>query len=300
MHPILIQIGDFFIGTYGLFVALGLLAGLFASDRMARRHNVDRNLILDLALLGIVAGIVGARFLYILVNFEDFLKTPMDYILTRQGFVFGGGMIFAVLASIFYIRRKKECVWKVADVIAPAIPLGHGIGRLGCFFAGCCWGGTCELPWAVRFPKVVTTGGEHIGFVYEQHLAREWIAPTATHSLPVHPVQLYESFSLFLLSAILFWAWRRRRFPGQIFLLYLLGYPVIRFTLEYFRGDAERGIYGLFSTSQYLSIAVFLGAILLWLVIKDRRIEPAPADDKPSPEPETVPPNANSRRRKRR
>lgn len=300
MHPVLFEIHGFVIATYGLFVALGLLVGLIVSDRMARRHGVDRNIVLDLALIGVVAGILGARLTFIAVNFEDFTRSPMDYIFTRQGFVFGGGMIAAVFASIVYLRRKKAGVWRVADVIAPAIPLGHGIGRLGCFSAGCCWGGRCELPWAVTFPRVTGPNGQPMGFVYEQHLHEGWIGPDAIRSLPVHPVQLYEAFSLFLLSAVLFYMWRRRRFEGQIFLIYLLAYPVIRFVLEHFRGDAERGIYGFFSTSQYMSMAVFGAAAVLWFM----RWNKAPAHEPSTAAPEPpAPRNAGgepSPRRKRR
>lgn len=273
MHPILFEIGDFFIGTYGLFVALGLLAGLFVSNWMARKNAVDPNVILDLALIGVVSGIIGARLTYISVNFEDFLRQPMAYVFTRQGFVFGGGMIFAVVAAIIYLRKKKERVWKVADVIAPAIPLGHGIGRIGCFMAGCCWGKRCELPWGVQFPKATDPSGNPMGFAYVQHLEEGWIDPSALQSLRVHPVQLYEALILFVLSAILFFVWRKRKFSGQVFLTYLLAYPIIRFVLEYFRGDLDRGIYGWFSTSQYLSLGVFVAAIVIWMIIRNRPIE---------------------------
>lgn len=304
MHPILVQIGDFFIGTYGLFVALGLLVGLFVSDRRAQRNGVDRNLILDLALIGVVAGIVGARLTYILVNFRAFLDDPAGHIFTRQGFVFGGGMILAVIICVIYVWRKGERVWKVADIIAPAIPLGHGIGRIGCFFAGCCWGGVCEVPWAVTFPKVIGPGGERMGFVYEEHLHAGLIGPEAQRSLPVHPVQLYESLGLILLSVALFWLWKRRRFEGQIFLAYLLAYPVIRFFLEFFRGDSERGVYGPFSTSQYLSLGVFVIALGFWFANLSNRPLPAvenlPKDPDTEPQPEThTIANGGRKRRKR-
>ncbi len=279
MHPILVQFGHFFIGTYGFFVAAGLLIGLFAASKLAKRHGVDPNLITDIVFLGVVLGILGARITYILVNFGDFSSTfsdpnrsPMEYILSRQGFVFGGGIILAIAGSVLYIRRKKQRLWLVADVFAPAMPLGHAIGRIGCFFAGCCWGKVCSLPWAVRYPNTIGPNGEELGFAFQQQVMKGWIPETAHLTKPIHPVQLYESAALFVLAALLSYAWRKRRFEGQIFLLYLMGYPIIRFLDEFLRGDDDRGFYGWFSVSQYLSIGAFVIGIVLWVVLRHRKV----------------------------
>jgi phosphatidylglycerol:prolipoprotein diacylglycerol transferase len=291
MHPILFEIGNFFVGTYGLFVALGLLTGVWISCWRARRNGVDDNLILDLAFVGFVAGMLGARLTYILVEWEGVaaaFRHPdrsvwREYILIRQGFVYAGGMILAVGAAVWLIRRRGASLWRVADCIAPAIPLGHGLGRVGCFFAGCCWGSPCELPWAVSFPKVIGPRGEVLGMTHQYHLYEGWISADATHSLPVHPIQLYEALALFGLFLILTWLWRRRRFEGQVFLAYLLIYPVARFGLEYFRGDPERGIYFGLSSSQHISIVVLVLGLVFWV---KRRGLPLPQEEERKPESE--------------
>ncbi|MCX7016134.1 MAG: prolipoprotein diacylglyceryl transferase [Candidatus Sumerlaeota bacterium] len=295
MHPILIRFGNFFIGTYGLFAAIGLLTGVFTAARRAKRNELDENMVLDLAFIGIVAGLIGARLTYIGIEYKDFIasltdpnRSPWEYILTRQGFVFGGGMIAGALAGAWFLRRRGAPVWHTADCLAPSFALGHAFGRLGCFSAGCCWGKVCRLPWAVTFPKVVSPRGEPMGFVYEDHLERGWIPPTATRSLPVHPTQLYEAAALALIFLALVWLWRRRRFEGQIFIAYMALYSAARFIIEFFRGDGERGMLLGLSTSQWIAMAAIGLAVWLWRARRDLPLpyrapvktpaaEPAPA-----------------------
>jgi len=289
MHPILFQVGGFFIGTYGLFAALGLLIGVFTAAWRAKKNGLDENLILDLAFIGIVAGLLGSRLTYILINFGDFLATftdpdrsPFEYIFTRQGFVFAGGMLFGALAGIALLRQRRAPVWHTIDCIAPAIPLGHAFGRIGCFSAGCCWGKICHLPWAVSFPAVYGPKGQPMSFVYEDHLRQGLIPPGARRSLPVHPVQLYEAAALAAIFVFLVWLWRRRRFEGQIFLAYLFAYAAARFLLEFFRGDASRGVLLGVSASQYISVGVFLLAVFFW---RQRRNIPLPMRVPAAPSP---------------
>src|SRR5262249_14336628 len=124
----------------------------------------------------------------------------------RRGWVFYGGFIAAATAAAVYVRSRGIDVGRAADWFGPAVPLGHAVGRVGCFLAGCCYGAPCDLPWAVRFPSTHTTLG-----------------------LPVHPTQLYEVAGNLALFGLLTWFYPRRRHYGQVFLLYLAGYATLRF-----------------------------------------------------------------------
>jgi phosphatidylglycerol:prolipoprotein diacylglycerol transferase len=279
MHPILFTIGDFYIGTYGLFVALGLLAGIFVATRFAKKNGVDENLILDLAFVCVLAGGIGARLTYIIVEWDGFLDAPKDYIFSRTGFVFAGGLITGAVAGVWFLRRREAPVWLVCDVAATGMPLAHALGRIACFFSGCCFGATCDLPWAVTYPKVVDPQGNEMG-VHAYHAMDKLISWDAARSLPVHPTQLYEAGALLLIFLAVLWIWRSRKFEGQILLVYLLLYSIARFIIEIYRGD-PRGTYSGISTSQWISVAMFVFAIAFYakrfrIPIPERPAEPVP------------------------
>ncbi len=295
MHPILFTIGDFYVGTYGLFVALGLLLGIFVASRFAKKNGVDENLILDLAFVCVLAGGVGARLTYIIVEWDDFLETPWNYIFSRTGFVFAGGLIAGALAGVWYLRRRKAPVWLVCDIAATGMPLAHALGRIACFFSGCCFGSICDLPWAISFPKVIDPQGNAIG-VHAYHADDGIVSWSAERSAAVHPTQLYEFGALVLIFLAILWIWRRRKFEGQILLAYLLLYSIARFIIEFYRGDPRGAGAGL-STSQWISIAMFVFAAVFYAKrfrtpIPERPVEPAPAPEANG--------NQTSRKKKRR
>ena len=152
MHPVLFHIGPFALHTYGVFVATAFLAAIGLALREARIVNEDADRILDLCFYVIIAAIVGSRILYVVINWPTFQEDPVEIIrIWHGGLVFYGGFIAALLTALWYIRTRGLSTWKTADILAPPIAFGQFVGRIGCFFAGCCYGKPCKLPWAVTF-----------------------------------------------------------------------------------------------------------------------------------------------------
>lgn len=264
MHPVLIQFTDsFYLGTYGVMIAIGLLACVWVGGRRGRTRGITGDNVIDLALLTIFCGFLGARLTYIGQHFGEFLENPKPFILSRTGFVFLGGLAGGTLAAIAYIRIKHLRLWSVADIAAVSVPLAHAFGRIGCHFAGCCYGGVCTVPaLAIRVPLFRDGAGEPIGNAFVDQVIAGKIPPDAALSLPIWPVQLFESLALFLLAGgIALWAARKPRPEGLSFGVYLIGYGLLRFTLEFLRGDEVRGLYfgGLLSFSQIVSLLAIAG-----------------------------------------
>jgi phosphatidylglycerol:prolipoprotein diacylglycerol transferase len=248
VHSTAFHIGKLAVHWYGILVALGFLAGLWTAGRRARLAGISPETIHDLGPWLIVGGIVGGRVLYVISYWrEQFADDSWLEIFKvyHGGLVFYGGLIGAILAAGFYIRLKKLPLWKLADVLAPSIALGYVFGRLGCFMNGCCFGRACDLPWAVTFPP------DH-----------------ATHGQPVHPTQLYDSLLNLLFYVFLAWLFRRKKFDGQVFAAYLMGYAVLRSFVEYFRGDYPVHYLGGWATpAQLISLGIITGGVLLWFLL---------------------------------
>jgi phosphatidylglycerol:prolipoprotein diacylglycerol transferase len=242
MHPILVHFGSFTLYTYGFFLAMGFLAAIWFSKRNARFYDLKPDDISDLFFVILISGIVGARLLYVIINFDDFKASPLDiFKLWNGGLVFFGGFMGAVAASIVTLRIKKLPFFKTADTIAPGVALGHGIGRLGCFFAGCCYGRQCDLPIAVQFSHPDSLAPLHV---------------------PLHPTQIYMVAANLILFFILIFIQRRKRFHGMIFLSYIILYSVFRFIIEFFRGDF-RGDFFL----EFLSVSQGIGILAIVIAV---------------------------------
>lgn len=251
MHPILFRLGPFTLHTYGVFVAAAFLAAIGFSLKEARRVGEDPSKILDLSFYMIIAALVGSRVLYVVINAETFLKDPLETIkIWNGGLVFYGGFLGACLTAVWYVRKEGLSAWKTADILAPSIALGQGIGRIGCFFAGCCYGKPCDLPWAVTFSNV-------------KSLAPQGVA--------LHPTQLYSSLNGLAIFLLLVVMRRYKAFHGQLFWVYVLLYGVTRSLIEIFRGD-ERGtiVHGLASTSQFIGILMMCAAVVMLFLLKAR------------------------------
>jgi phosphatidylglycerol:prolipoprotein diacylglycerol transferase len=295
------------------FAAAILVSGRLAEREWGGAEGIQRrNDAMDLAVWVVLGGIGGSKILFIVVTPKDFLDAVASGSLSKilgalgGGFVFYGGLIGASLAVWWFCRARKIPFLRLADIIAPTVALGQAFGRLGCFAAGCCWGkpASIHVPWAVRFPgseRALTLFGQHTGgAIAWDSQAREmqrwviestgqvfdhavpgairvsdWVAQHGT-SLPIHPTQLYESLAQLLLFVALMIARKYRRFHGQIVAMYLIGYAIIRTTVELFRGDFERGTlhklieqvpldaWWNISTSQFISLVMFaLGVTLL-------------------------------------
>jgi phosphatidylglycerol:prolipoprotein diacylglycerol transferase len=266
MHPILFNVTDtFFIGTYGPLIVLGLLAGLALGWWIGRPRGYAIEYFLDFVFLAVLAGFGGGRLLYILTDLKGFAADPMAYILSRTGFVFLGGLIGAAAAMVWYVRARRLPVWATADVVLPTLALGHAFGRIGCHFAGCCYGGVCTAPVAIQVPRVVLKDNTYWPNAYLDHLQRGEVLPSSPVSLPVWPVQLMEAGGLFVLSAVLVWLLSRRMRTGMVAGAYLLGYGAMRFGLEFLRGDAARGFLweGGLSTSQAISAVMIVAGVVV-------------------------------------
>jgi phosphatidylglycerol:prolipoprotein diacylglycerol transferase len=250
MHPVLVEFLGLKIGSFGVLVALGYLAGLFCTLRLAKGRGVDPGLVNDLLLWVVVGGVLGARLLYVLVHPSEFRASPLDVLaIWKGGLVFYGGFAGAFLLGALFLRRRKASFLDVADVCMPGAFLGLSIGRWGCFLVGDDHGRVTGVPWAVRFPDVPGS-----------LLPRELIGQ------PLHPTQIYLSINALLIFLILLAVLRHRAFRGQVLWCALALYSAGRFFIEFYRGDDDaRGIVGPLSTSQWIGIPLFiLGVALLW------------------------------------
>ncbi len=248
MHPVLLNLGKFSLYTYGLFAAMGFLAAIWFATREAKRCGVDHEKIMDLSFYILVAAIVGSRLAYIGTVPDEFLANPLEmFKIWKGGLVFYGGFVGAMLTAIIYLKVKHLPIWKTGDILAPAVALGHCLGRIGCFFAGCCYGKACDLPWAITFHDPAS------------------LAPI---NVPLHPTQLYSSAGNFLIFLILLVVRRYQKFEGQLFWLYVLLYGVTRSFIEMFRGDYRGGeIMGVLSVSQTVGCSLALVAVVMMVVL---------------------------------
>ncbi len=251
MYPILLKIGKLSLYTYGLFVALGFVTGIWIARHEAKRLKEDQDKIMDLCFYVLLAAIVGSRMFYVFTNFNMFISDPLEiFRIWNGGLVFYGGFILALITAIVFVQRKRLSLFKTSDIMAPALAIGHAIGRIGCFFAGCCYGKACDLPWAVTFTNP------------------DSLAPA---NVPLHPTQLYAAAANSLIF-ILLWVLRsRKKFDGQIFWIYVLLYGVARSVVEIFRGDFRGDlVFGVLSISQTIGGSMVFVAVVMLVVLGKR------------------------------
>jgi len=247
MHPILLKIGSLTIFTYGFFLALAFLAAMALAGQEARRVGLPPGRVYDLCFYSIIAALIGARVFQVLLEWNFYWAHPQDIIKVWDGgLAFQGGLVLGIITAVCYMWRHSLPVWKTLDVLALAMPLGQGIGRIGCFMAGCCYGRPTDLPWGVTF-----TDPQSLGPV----------------GVKIHPTQLYESLLVLGVLAVLLHLRSRKRFEGQLLGTYFLLAGLVRFAVEFFRGD-PRGpdiLAGMPSTQVIaLSMAVVGGCLLVW------------------------------------
>jgi len=250
MFPILFRLGQLDIYAYGFFIALGFIAGLVLASLNARKEKVPFERVVDIFFYTVFSAILGSRILFVLVNYDFYRETPLSiFKIWEGGLVFYGGLILAVGVSIGYMRWHRLPIWKLADLFTPPIALGLFFARIGCFFAGCCYGKETSLPWGVIFrdPKSL-----------------------ARLNIPLHPTQLYDAANGLALFFFLNWMSKRKAFDGQIFWFFIFLYSVARFFIEMVRDDPRGFLFGNFiSTSQ--GIGFFLAIIALFMLIYLKR-----------------------------
>jgi phosphatidylglycerol:prolipoprotein diacylglycerol transferase len=257
MFPKILDIGPITVHSYGLLLALAFIAGIWLASSLARKEGLNPDSIWNMGLIIIFSALVGAKILLFLSDFSYYSQNPREIFslsTLRSTGVYYGGLLLALAASAWYLRRADLPAWKVADLCAPGISLGQAIGRLGCLSAGCCYGKPTSLPWGITFTNRYAF--DNVGVPL---------------NVPLHPTQLYESIGTLLLFAYLLWRLTRRHFTGQIILEYLVLYASLRFVIEFFRDD-DRGfvLHGLLSTSQFIGLLTVIGSIFLFVYLRRR------------------------------
>ncbi|MBI4553512.1 MAG: prolipoprotein diacylglyceryl transferase [Candidatus Latescibacteria bacterium] len=265
MHPILFKLGPLAVRSYGVLLALSFLAGVYVALWRARQRGLDPSRLLTMCLLIVASSIVGARVLYVIPHWEEFIGHPFDIISPVQssgdigitGLTMYGGVIAALATSIWYLKRHRQPVWRTADACAPSIALGIGLTRIGCFLNGCCFGLPSTLPWAVTFPELSAAGA---------------LFPRT----PLHPAQLYSSLYGFALFGALLAVDRRDRYDGFLFALFLMIESVAHFTVDVFRyyeASMTLTTVGAFpiSVNQGLCLLLFGMGLFLMLRLRPRR-----------------------------
>lgn len=255
MYPELFKIGNFPVTSYGLWLAVGMMAALFVASRLAAKDGLPRERIYDLGLWTLLGGLLGSKILMLFVDPNAEIFT-IDFL--RSGGVFYGGLIGGFVTVALLMWKYQLNFWKVADAFAPAVALGQAFGRQGCFAAGCCWGKPTDWWWGVHFTEA---GHEYTGV--------PMYGPDNS-DLFLHPTQLIESFTMLAVFGLLFWLHGKKRFDGQILILYGIIYSIFRFSIEFIRDDPRGDLFGLtsatgLSTSQLVSLFVAACAIIFMI-----------------------------------
>ena len=237
MHPILFEIGGFTVYTYGLFVAGGIAIAFLLGLRRSKRLGIPEPVIYNLIFLTILVGIIGARLIHVTAEWSYYQRHFWEiFLLRRGGLAIQGGLLFGLAGAVWYLRRKKIIVRPVLDNFLLYLPLGQAIGRLGCFFNGCCYGKPSNLPWAVNFP-----------FLTDR----------------VHPTEIYYVLSDAMLFLILYIFSRTEAKPGELTAWYLIFYGFTRSAVDSLRGDLLPGFLGLYTTQWYAVVFTLIGGIIL-------------------------------------
>jgi len=253
------------IPMYGVMSAVGMLAAFILLGFTRKHTRFSEDQALSAAIWAIVMGFVGAKVLYWIVELDRIIADPSFLLHTlREGFVFYGALIGGLLGIAIYAATKKLPFFSLTDYFIPALVLGHAFGRIGCVFAGCCYGMECVSPISIVFPE----------------------GSAAPAGVPLLPTQIMESVFLFLLCAFLVWRLTKKKPFVTVSGWYMVLYGAWRFTIEFFRSD-ERGSVGLLSTSQFISIFVLLGGVALLLLVKFGALKktaldlPMPVEEEP-------------------
>lgn len=257
MHPVFLEIGPLVIHSYGIMMALALVACCFVWERLSCQRDRPTGYGSEIGVWLMVSALVGARASYVIANYADYYKHHPEKILRfdEGGLIFYGGAMGAVMGLYLLARWRRDSYPGLLDSVVAGLPLGHALGRFGCFLNGCCFGRPHESIFSVRFPAKTQP--------WYDNFDHGLIMADATHSLALHPVQLYEAGFNLLLFVLLVRAHRRRTANGQILAAYLMTYPAARFFLEFMRGD-PRLFWGPLSVAQITSLILFVFGIWVW------------------------------------
>lgn len=269
IDPVAIDLGPLQVHWYGIMYLLGFLFFWGVGNRLARTRpwaGWKAQEVGDFLFYGMVGVVIGGRIGYVFFySLDSFLQDPLFlFKLTQGGMSFHGGLIGVTLAIAWFARRTQRSLWQVSDFVAPLVPVGLGLGRLGNFIGGELWGRQSDLPWAMIFANSIEPGGWQ-----SAELRAEW-AKGALDAFARHPSQLYQaSLEGFLLAIILLIYSRKKRPAAAVTGLFLLGYGLLRFVAEFFREpDSHIG----YLAEQWLTMGMLLSlpmvvaglVILVW------------------------------------
>jgi phosphatidylglycerol:prolipoprotein diacylglycerol transferase len=261
MHPILIKLGPVTIHTYGFLLAVGVLLSILLCIKLGKKEGISSQVVADFIFYTIIIGLVGAKLFLFVTEIKHYLTYPREIpsLITSAG-TFYGGLIFGAIFVVWYVRKHKLDIRIIGDILTPAVALAHFFGRMGCFMAGCCWGRSAEgCAVAVQFTSNETTTG---------------VPP----HVPLYPTQLAESILNLLNFIFLFFLFKRKSFKGQVLAVYVINYSIIRFFVEYFRGDLDRGYlmgsvnqpFSSISIPQLISLIGICLGIILYVVFRKK------------------------------
>lgn len=247
MYPVLLRIGDITVYSYGFMLALGVAVSLILIMRQAKKEGIDEEPVLDLTIISVLAGLIGARLFYVFFYEWDYYRLNLLQILDfrNEGLVWYGAFILGAAAAIVYMRIKKLSFWRMIDLFAPYLAVGYAFGRIGCFLNGCCFGTPTMMPWGVVFPGL--------------------------DLVPRHPSQIYSSLLSLGLFVYLLRLYPRRRFDGQVFLTYIIGYAILRFGVEFFRENLV--VWAGFSIAQVVAAGILVIAGVIYWYLSRKALE---------------------------
>lgn len=257
MYNDIFTIGPITIHSYGVLIVIGIFAALFIGEARAKKRNLNPDEIYNLTICCAFLGFLGAKLLFCIVEWRTFLRDPLS-LLKSNGFVVYGGIIMGVLAGYLWCRLRKLVFLDYFDIVLPSVAVAQGFGRLGCFMAGCCYGRETDSVWGIAFHN----------------------SDYAPNGVRLIPTQLISSAGMFVIAGVLFFYARKPRKQGTVGFLYLILYSIGRFYVEFLRND-YRGEIGILSTSQFISIFIFLMGIVgfVWMSVRadkgDKRDESA-------------------------
>jgi phosphatidylglycerol:prolipoprotein diacylglycerol transferase len=272
MHPTIVHFGSFAIHSYGLLLAIAFLVSIQIFLMRGRARGIPEERLSTLSLLLLLLAIIGGRMLFVFTHWDEYAQDPLGILrLWEGGLMLYGGYFLAITGGIVYVRRAGLPVWRIADAAAPSMAIGVAIGRLGCFFNGCCFGLPTHLPWGIHFPPQSYSNAVFPG-----------------ESL--HPSQLYMAGAGFLLFVVTLALDRKPRFDGWLFWVYVALDATLRFVIDFTRYYDETSFIGRvgplsFNVNQVLSAILFLAAMIMLRVLSRRPPMPVPAPLHPASAP---------------
>ena len=252
MFPVLFSIGPVTLHTYGLLIAIAIVVGILITVYIGKSYGMNPQQVIDMGFIMILAGIIGSRIAYVLINFSYYTAHPLDiFKIWQGGLVFSGGLIAVILVIAWHVRRNRYSIWQIGDIWSPAAAIGQGIGRIGCFMAGCCYGKPTDVPWAIVFTD-------------PRSIANDWL------NVPLHPTQIYSSISSFIIFIVLMILNTKKKFDGQVFLWFLILHSTGRLFVERYRGDDRGLVMNGWTTTQLLAILILMASVITLIFLKSR------------------------------